>query len=648
MNNKTTLRDISEFVLSYDALHYYESSTRFYTGMKVDFKTGPIATGQTEFIDWRNRYEITLGTEYINTLFPKIRDNTPLGLTDATVIKNIFRDCVEGLKDHEVGHVEYTDFVTVFKLLRPFKENGYLYFLSVAMQVINVIEDFYLEYRKKTTDLLVRSRIDVMNQNLFTKDSWEEYKKEMFEHKTIKSLLSFIDYMLFNDSVIDEVPQVWWDIGDVFSEGLDLCYNTTNNALRIQRSIELTRQLIDFFGMDEHHLASMGFPTPGDTSKPETATNNGEGIFDLQVIKDGKIIDQDNLSDACKQGQNPGGAIPQIGNGNPTAFTFDGIVNHAQNGGKITASANNGAPSDAFTDFNPYSPEKDKAFTEMVANNKRYKPTLPHKFLNVNDKLNRAYGPVIRGGYDDTVDRLRPLIESLVVEIKRIRRKQFLQWESGHLNGRKINIKSTLRPTNYRTMKQKNLPRKEVSVSFTIVGDTSSSMGHTKRAIVSDSMVVILEACHRLGIPSSAYYFNTSGSEVRTFQYKGFKDKHESVKYGAMLIRDSYRTPYGINLKGGNVDEINLDFIGKKVKGSNIAEKHIIIWVSDGATCGNKNDLKFVAQNLEESGVEIFAIGACDTNVRNIYTNYKIFRSESDLKDMPGVLTEFFKDKVNN
>jgi len=70
----------------------------------------------------------------------------------------------------------------MFKLLRPFEQNGYLYFVTVAMGIINLVEDFYLEYRKKTTDLLVRSRIDVMNQNLFTEDSWNEYKATSFEH----------------------------------------------------------------------------------------------------------------------------------------------------------------------------------------------------------------------------------------------------------------------------------------------------------------------------------------------------------------------------------------------------------------------------------------------------------------------------------
>ena len=275
-----------------------------------------------------------------------------------------------------------------------------------------------------------------------------------------------------------------------------------------------------------------------------------------------------------------------------------------------------------------------KAGIEQIANDDpvtRYS----HDVKRIDDYMNMSkYAPT----YKEVVKKFADLSNKFVSVIRKMRSQNGKRVMRGQSSG-KFDIRAYIagKPVNRMFMKEiapNALP--DPVIYFFL--DNSGSMSGNKAVLAGEACIPMCEALNSLNVPFAVYAFTECNSCI-TIELKSTKDLWDKVKYNLTLFTNNVRCKECATY-WGNIDEVNLRYVRDKLLLEPAKDKIMII-ISDGATCGSREDLKKVAEGMEKKGVKVLAIGIYDQNVKGIYKNYVICKNQKDLEKLPEFLNNY-------
>ena len=147
---------------------------------------------------------------------------------------------------------------------------------------------------------------------------------------------------------------------------------------------------------------------------------------------------------------------------------------------------------------------------------------------------------------------------------------------------------------------------------FHLIVDGSGSMYGRKAKEAINALLLFTTALERLGIPFAIEYFNDGYTNIERIIVKDYNDKTEYKKRLAYIYEND---GWSAN---GNIDEINILHASQDLKARKEKDKFMVVF-SDGATCGDENDLHNLIVELSKQGINPIGIGLGDDTVCGIY-----------------------------
>ncbi len=222
-------------------------------------------------------------------------------------------------------------------------------------------------------------------------------------------------------------------------------------------------------------------------------------------------------------------------------------------------------------------------------------------------------------------------LSATVRRLLQIRSRDRYQYgkKSGRLHGaslHRLGIKDGGRAST-RVFKQKRV-NECLDVSFTVLGDSSGSMGTSKYTSMAASMLLLDEAVRPLGIKYELMTF----TDTSTTLIKLLKTFDSSVSQKDLLnsLIEAGRR------KANNADGEAIMWAYSRLLQQKTARKVLIV-LSDGQPASNRGDCKYhleqVVKSIEKQGkVEIYAIGIETDTVELFYSNYQVIQDSSELE----------------
>ena len=168
-----------------------------------------------------------------------------------------------------------------------------------------------------------------------------------------------------------------------------------------------------------------------------------------------------------------------------------------------------------------------------------------------------------------------------------------------------------------------------LDVSFTVLGDSSGSMGTTKYVAMAASMMLLNRAVQPLGVD----YELLSFTDMQTSLINIFKQFHQKVsdrRLLASLIDAGVR-------KHNNADGEAIMWAYSRLLQQKTARKVLVV-LSDGQPASSRvgdcaYHTKTVIQSIEKAGdVEIYGVGIQNDSVKTLYKDYQVIKEASELE----------------
>jgi len=233
-------------------------------------------------------------------------------------------------------------------------------------------------------------------------------------------------------------------------------------------------------------------------------------------------------------------------------------------------------------------------------------------------------------------------LKSMVAQVnlsKRIRRElqamSRTRFEAGKRRGKlhtRALHKAVSQP-NPKVCRQRVVKFNPKSTTALVLQDWSGSMGGQKLKHATVSSHEISRVLNSLQISHGVFGFSTvSGRENKLFQLKKFSESFCSDKFLERSVKASQQMH-------SNADGDYLLWAGKELL-SRKAQRRILFVMSDGSPAatdkqGNRGIMQWtqkMAKDLERMGIEVYAIGIEDDNVKDIYKHCDVIRDSRDLE----------------
>jgi cobaltochelatase CobT len=200
---------------------------------------------------------------------------------------------------------------------------------------------------------------------------------------------------------------------------------------------------------------------------------------------------------------------------------------------------------------------------------------------------------------------------------------------------------------NAKVMKRRVTNFSPKSTCVMLLQDWSGSMGSGKYIHASTATHELARVLHGLQVPTGIYGFSThSRRKNLLFEMKSFKETFNSTKFRDRCVIASHHMH-------SNADGDYLLWAGEQLRKQK-AQRRILFVLSDGSPAAtdmhrNHNCFGFtkrVARELEEKGgIEVYAIGIEDANVRRIYRDNCVLSQASELE---AKLLNVLRNKIIN
>lgn len=611
---KYSIEKITNAVLSYKQLHKMSNFATAKVGKAVQVVSKDCNSCYSTNNYW-NGLLIQLGRNFYAEAFHDKDD------VDVVDLKSKYRSIAMimfGAYYHELFHLLYTP----FGLLSDITYHCNYYFQQFVHQVANILEDVTIEgtgmNRYPYSEKYIMATREVFKQPTQIKLITESITEEPDNPGTL------LGYLLHfcRGTDMSQFPEykLWEDNKEFIEWGAYKCINTIDPTTRAKRqaayALELTK-ILDMKAPDKDNVEN---PDMSDLE------NQSSGFNKSSSGKGSKAIEQSGSNSTTMQDNSLKGATsPQESDENASDVT--------------ERKASRSESSDTNSSTDPCNNiDLTKAGVKMLANDEPLSRCSHYADKLSTYKNTKIYLP----NYNAVVKKNESQIRNVVATIRKMIAVNNSGWSHFKMTG-KLDMSTIYKKGNYKVFKKKNEPAPTADLVFEILVDNSGSMHGTKAKIAGEALIVFCEALNRLHIPFSVDCF-TEANHAITISLKDFNESYEKTKTNMTLMTEQFNVDK-LGTWCGNYDEINLRYVADELALRPEKDKVIVV-ISDGATCGDFNTLKKVAENIEADGITILGIGIYDDNVSRIYKNNTILRTSEDLEGLSQFLNKYLIGKI--
>lgn len=525
-----------------------------------------------------------------------------------------------GVYYHEIGHLKYTDMTCM--LIPEYKDKAYV---GVLHRLFNTLEDIVIErYCMSLRYPYVKKYFNYVQSLLFNEKTAEKYRDTDDD-------FAFLNYLLLKlrmgkaftgtNKFADANPEYLDYTKSVLSE--------PNGTKRIEKSIIFFEWLISKglkINIKDVPKEAVRF-SKGKKSSEDTPKDGASSASSDCDEKLGKGEAKIKGKSAPKGGEGSGSVTPS--EESEESLEDDNLEDELEGNSELD-------------------PELSDDDVEASLNDALGSGDYGHEFYTLKNYITPSDDTIRL--LDEAYEEVSSMSTEVANQIKTFKSRNKPRYEPGYSTG-KLHVPSAISGTPVNIFKRLNKRDLQPDLAIYLLIDNSGSMYGTRAEIATKASLALSLACSKSNIPFAVSCFtsnyDSAGATCYTYRIKTFKDIFQNVKY--MLGVTSYRinssyvgSGKDIRFFAGNIDEINLYHIGEEYKSEPYKDKVLII-ISDGETCGNKDNLKELASKLEKD-FYIVGIGATTNAPASIYSHSKIFKSLTDLEGLPDYLGEVLLD----
>lgn len=178
-----------------------------------------------------------------------------------------------------------------------------------------------------------------------------------------------------------------------------------------------------------------------------------------------------------------------------------------------------------------------------------------------------------------------------------------------------------------------------LDVSFTVLGDSSGSMGSSKYIAMGASMMMLNKAVQPLGVDYELMSFTDMSTTIINL-FKQFNQKVSDHRLLDSIIEAGLR-------KNNNADGEAIMWAYSRLLQQKTARKVLVV-LSDGQPQSRRGDCSYhtkqVIEQIEKQGkVEIYGVGIESDSVKNFYKDYQVIHRAEDLE---GALLNLIQNRI--
>lgn len=600
---------VVDAVLSPERLHAFNRVANARAGDTLSVVAKPNDVCFTNYDYW-DGLTISLGRNFYKTAWSLDSKISVMDIRDK--FKHIGQTYI-GVFYHELGHVLYTDMQFLFDTTRYMNPA----FREFALMVSNVLEDVTVEGSITRLYPYTKKYLDVLNEIHLREEVYSTVENNITsDPRNPGTLLSFL-LLLSRGYDTSQLPtyDVYEDNKEFIKWGAIKCINTVNARLRHRRQFAYAQQLCK--------ILDMKIPDKSEIENP-TSTNGEPGPSTPMNSSSKRVLTP--YSKMSLQGEE------RMPSSNITKDSEDNLVDQELKPQKATRSDSNVDVTSEERNSCGNTDLTDAAIT-MIANDEpvtRYS----HKAARLDDYCGTSQ---FLKEYNFYVNKHLREIGAVVSQIRKMKAHNNSGWAHYKMSG-KFDTSTCYKKDNYKFFKQRKAPTPESDLVVEILVDNSGSMSGRKSKLAGEALIIFCEALNRLHIPFAVDAF-TEGRSCVTIKLKEFNDDYNRVKTNMTLLTEQFYCEK-LNTFGGNIDEVNLRYVRDILNRQPQKDKMCIV-ISDGATCGDWNELKLVAKNMQDSGILMLGVGIYDNNVERIYDNHIVLRTTEDLEKLASFLNRY-------
>ena len=585
----------------------------------VDVKTSPRGDCYSN-CQWRsNEIEIVLGLAFYQEAF---KDPNPVEDINLKPFYKKLSKIMLGVFYHELGHLLYTPFGYANRLT----ENASYNIREYVHFVCNILEDPTIENK-------------IMFRYPFAKESIEETRKAFLSYSSeLESAIehepensnTFLAYLL---GVCRETPNMpeyplWKQHEDFLTKAIKKISLTNDAFLRTRREVAFALQILKILKYEEPDQNEIENPSETDWDNVDSSSisSSGTGRTIIKSVMKG--------SNPAEDSSNVGMHQEDVEKNNKE----DSSENKEDKKDCEQKTVKAGGHGNGNTSSSPINIDLTQANVKTLANDE------PVSYYSHTAKRLSDYKDThtLLPEYNLAVKKHMRLISKTANAIKTLYSLNTDTIQDRLMHG-SLNMRAVYDPAEWRIFKDIIHKDTEAELVIEILVDNSGSMKGTKAKYAGQALVIFCEVLNRLHIPFSVDCFTENGSAI-TISLKDFSDPYDKVKTNMTLFTEQLDCR-NLSTWCGNIDEINVRYVADKLSQRQEKDKLLVV-ISDGATCGSKDTLKKVADNIEREGISVLGIGIYDDNVEEIYTNHYMVKTQEDLDGLGEYLCSYLKSKI--
>jgi hypothetical protein len=531
-------------------------------------------------------------------------------------INKLFR----ALYFHEVAHLIYTDltFTGMDKISGAYQ--------PALRYLANILEDIFIETRGLRKDFPYTSKyLDFLVSKAFSDEKIKLYS----DKNDAQSFLTFLLYKLRRGADFTGTNKFFDDHRVDMLAHIKACLSIHEPTKRFQRMVEFFEWLVSLKEIDfkqdvQPEISSAPVGSGTSTGKSTSSSSSSGGSADEEDITEEQFSPSKSGSRRKgKQGKSDKGTVD--GSGIASEKDEDGVMEDVEDEVEY--------PEDYSDDDIPLDEETicESAF-EVLGNGE-------HEHLLCKDEVFITSNRIL-SHIEQMTEEVSKVVTDTVTAIKAFKTRNRPKYMPGQTKG-KLHIPSVIEQKPVKIFRDKVGKANKTDLAISLLLDNSGSMYGLKSEITTKAVVALATACERMNIPLEINGFTEAFGCCQTFTIKDFNESLNNTKQYIGILSTALNSGYSTGRIGtfqGNVDEVNLHFVGTRFLKTKYQQKVMLV-ISDGATCGSTSDLKELAETLHSQGLFMIGIGVCDDTVSHIYHNYKIFKETKDLVELPTFLS---------
>ena len=612
------IEKLVQVALSYKNLNKMSNFATAKAGKDVRVLDHPQNTCYSN-LDYWTGLNIRLGRTFYQSTF---NDNDPVPVADVKQKYVRVATILFGAYYHELFHVLFTPFQYCMSLTY----NCNPAFQNFAHQVSNILEDITIEGTGCNRYPFAQQYIDTLAECFKQPEQLEMLENAITnEPENPGTLIAYLLHFC-RETDLSSLPEykLWKDNKEFIEWGAYKCINTIDPYLRAKRQMAYALQLCKILDMKEPDKDSVENPDLSDLAEQSQGLGGSDGGRSGSGSQATKPMN--NLTDTATQGPR---------NSNPQESDTDAKIPKDQELRTEKAQRGNG---ETPSGESPLTADLTKEGVTMLANDDPVS-----RYSHYADKLNKYIKTTNNlPEYNKIVAENETQIRNVVAIIRKMYATNNASWNHYRMKGR-LDSSTFYKKGNYKIFKKKNAPAPTADLVFEILVDNSGSMHGKKAKLAGKALIIFCEALNRLHIPFAVDAFTEAYAAI-TINLKEFDESYDKTKTNMTLFTEQFDVNK-LSTWSGNIDEINLRYVADNLALRKEKDKVLVV-ISDGATCGDINALKHVAESIEDKGTTILGVGIFDHNVEQIYSKHTVIETQEDLEKLGGFLNKYLIGKI--